>query len=1510
VSHRSSSIRRLAVVVVVLALAPALAACKDKSELVIGVATDLRARGQLDQVKLSARRDGVEVIANEWTLADARPERFELPGSFAIYSRGGNEPRVDLSVDGYKEGRLITTRPAKLSLVRGRTLFVRLTLVADCRQPDGPACPDGQACIEGACRPQEIEPRGLPEYRVDLVDKLPCASGTQYIVTTTGDPLPVEGGGCASDEVCQEGICMKRPDDEPAAPPADSGAWVAQSTPAEAAGAQLNAVWGTPTGSDVFAVGSRGTVLHQSGGSDAPWVPEALPAEDAGATLYAVAGAGAAVGGAAPDEVYVAGADAGGHGGVWHRAPMGPWVRERLPSTIERVSALWGRGGFWWAIGRTVDGATQLLGRDATTGEWRTDALLPPPPAGAGPTELRALAGLSPSDLVVAGPRGAVFRRALAGGAFTPIALPDGAAARELLSTFPVSPAELWLAGRGGLLARLLNGALTVEDVSLTSDLHAVWGSADNDVYVVGDLGQILHRVRTGAWRREASGTRRGLFAVWGSGPHNVYAVGRGGLILHSTGDPGDLDMAMPECTTPSQCPTTCANGVFTGAACNATRCEPLAAATCAGGFACADATRCRTDCAVDADCQSDRYCAADRTCQPRKAQGALCNDAAGADCLGGTCRVCGDGLFCTDGVCCDKSPAQCGGCERCTAPTGTCGPVPAGEDPHNTCPASGDECQLTACNGTGACGKPNGTPCGTPMCAAATLTTKSCTGGVCTTNAPAPCPGGSSCNAMGTGCNATCASDSDCTSNYFCDSTGACRARVAQGGTCNPPVECRTSGCRICQGTLACADGRCCDRACTGTCEACDTAAAPGTCTTLTSGQPRPGHGACTNGGAVPCGGSCAGNPTQCTNPTVSCRTAQCVTTSNNYTLRQPASCSGGSCPAQVTTSCFPYACNVATSACNAQCNADSDCAVDGPPRSYVCDTVAHQCKKANGQQCGAPGECASGNCIDGVCCNVACNGVCQACDVGGSVGTCTTLTGGQPRAGHGSCGGTGQCAGSCGGNPVACSYPTTTTCAAATCSSPTTARLAAQCTTSGTCPAQATQNCFPFACSGGACKTSCTSNADCATGYACDTTTTVNRQCKLANGQSCGTNGAVCASGICADGVCCNATCGGVCQACNLGGSVGTCTTATSGGPLHGACGGSASCSGSCGGNPTACSFSTSQVCTAASCSSANNYTANLAASCAANGSCPAQTQQDCRPFSCGGGACKSTCSTNADCAVDPVYGQLQCTGGQCRRGNGQQCTAAAQCASGNCVDGYCCNSACGGQCEACDITPGTCTTVNLTNTPTGKPHGTTRPDCTNRGTTCGGVCDGKSNVQCTYASSNTQCVAQSCVPHSPRSYQLQGSATCNGEGTCGTVVPGACGSGLACDTTSNTCFSSCVVPGLGPSSARCAPGSACVNISQIAVIYACQSLYGKPCQTDANCDVFKCNPVVGAGSFCGCPTTCTRTCASATTINDVSCNNPEAKCVGAAISCQQFNGKTTCVPTGGPDGGATCQ
>jgi hypothetical protein len=54
-----------------------------------------------------------------------------------------------------------------------------------------------------------------------------------------------------------------------------------------------------------------------------------------------------------------------------------------------------------------------------------------------------------------------------------------------------------------------------------------------------------------------------------------------------------------------------------------------------------------------------------------------------------------------------------------------------------------------------------------------------------------------------------------------------------------------------------------------------------------------------------------------------------------------------------------------------------------------------------AVGAACDSAVQCESGACVDGVCCQTACSGTCQACNLPGTEGVCTPVPAGEPRPG-----------------------------------------------------------------------------------------------------------------------------------------------------------------------------------------------------------------------------------------------------------------------------------------------------------------------------------------------------------------------------------------------------------------------------------------------------------------------------------------------------------------------------
>jgi hypothetical protein len=491
-----------------------------------------------------------------------------------------------------------------------------------------------------------------------------------------------------------------------------------------------------------------------------------------------------------------------------------------------------------------------------------------------------------------------------------------------------------------------------------------------------------------------------------------------------------------------------------------------------------------------------------------KKANGASC--AAGNECASGSC---------TDGVCCTTS--SCPACQSCNVNgAGTCANVANDTaDPPN-CAANG------ACGNTGLCvagacqQQPASTACGLPQaCNGTTYQPPSfCSGtGACTQTATSDC-GAYQCGASA--CKTTCAGDGDCTAGNYCAGT-SCVAKHGLGTACGGANQCVSGNCT---------DGVCCTTSSCPTCQSCS-AAGTGVCANVPDGSGDPGscgaNGVCGNTGA------CVGGTCQQQSGSVTCGAAvSCV----GNTYQPPSFCNGsGSCSQVGTTSCGRFVCNAAGTACLVTCNSNTDC-VDG----NYCTGVNGSCepKKGLGAGCGTGNECGSGNCVEGVCCNVASCGACQTC-AGGAPGTCTAVADGQADGRCTvslPCGQTGFCAGG------ACALAASgAMCSGFGCVDATTFQPGGGCNGSGTCSVPGPVNCAPLKCELGGCRPTCSADAHCIDGYYCNG----SGGCSLKQGpgSTCGRN-EECSSGHCTQGVCCDLGQCPACQSCVIPGSVGTCT------------------------------------------------------------------------------------------------------------------------------------------------------------------------------------------------------------------------------------------------------------------------------------------------------------------------------------------------------------------------------
>ncbi|MGZ3441445.1 MAG: hypothetical protein ACXVDD_18125, partial [Polyangia bacterium] len=173
-------------------------------------------------------------------------------------------------------------------------------------------------------------------------------------------------------------------------------------------------------------------------------------------------------------------------------------------------------------------------------------------------------------------------------------------------------------------------------------------------------------------------------------------------------------------------------------------------------------------------------------------------------------------------------------------------------------------------------------------------------------------------------------------------------------------------------------------------------------------------------------------------------------------------------------------------------------------------------------------------------------CGGQCQACDIAGKQGTCSTVTSGQPHHGAACAGaGTPTCGGSCNGSSATACYvpPATTKVVKATCTARDVLGGATYCDGNGNVgAARAAVACDPYACQSSgssstddSCLKQCATVAQCANdNLACNPT---NQRCGYPDGAACKQAAPQdCASDYCASAANGPVCCGSACNTCTF--------------------------------------------------------------------------------------------------------------------------------------------------------------------------------------------------------------------------------------------------------------------------------------------------------------------------------------------------------------------------------------
>ncbi len=488
----------------------------------------------------------------------------------------------------------------------------------------------------------------------------------------------------------------------------------------------------------------------------------------------------------------------------------------------------------------------------------------------------------------------------------------------------------------------------------------------------------------------------------------------------------------------------------------------------------------------------------------------------------GGTAGTGGTTANCNGGCCTALDcPTPQDPCKIASCVASTCGEEPRTDGTAVDMQTAGD-CKKAVCMG-GAVTNQNDD--GDVLDDNNACTTDTCSGGSPTsapTGAGTACDMGAAKLCDGDGNCVECLVNTDCPdASPFCDQgTHTCIPATCGDGEKNGPetdTDCGGGQCPPCADGLDCKVGTDCEsKVCgqDGTCSVpqCDDGVQNGSETDLDCGQGCPNQ--CGPGQGCDQNPDCEGNDCTGMNGT-------CVPNCNDSVLNNGESdvdCGGNNCNG---------------------CAIGDECAgMDSNCLSNLCDANS-KCapKDPIGAACMNGGTCESGNCADMVCCASQCQGMCRACNLAGSVGTCMNIPSGQDpgnecAAGQ-ACDGTGSCdkvngqtcavGAECLSNNCIDSVCCATTCSGA-CKSCNVAGNAGTCSNipNGTDPAN-----------------------ECAGALSCDG----NGACtKLANGVACAM-GTECQSNNCIDSVCCDTTCGATCKACNVAGSLGICSNVPTG-------------------------------------------------------------------------------------------------------------------------------------------------------------------------------------------------------------------------------------------------------------------------------------------------------------------------------------------------------------------------
>ncbi|MBN1205570.1 MAG: hypothetical protein JXB05_11680 [Myxococcaceae bacterium] len=297
---------------------------------------------------------------------------------------------------------------------------------------------------------------------------------------------------------------------------------------------ELYGVWGS-SGTDVWAVGAGGTILHWDGEE---WTPFSSPTDR---DLRAISGSG-------PDNIFAVGGREGDplptivqwDGTVWKPARWsesaredGPdWGHTRGTPRVLRAVHVWPQGAYANGImqGGLRGGRVEWNGS-----EWRAYGFYMG-------NMVNGIGGFGDYVVWEVGPGGQIVRREGTASWNENTGSPRPVnTTTELFGVWAATPEDVWTVGEQPFFSdghATLWGAIAHRDaVGWSSEqradwplFRAVWGASATDVWAVG-LGGLAHW-DGGAWTPLLS-EKLTANAIWGASATDAWMVGPGGRVLH-----------------------------------------------------------------------------------------------------------------------------------------------------------------------------------------------------------------------------------------------------------------------------------------------------------------------------------------------------------------------------------------------------------------------------------------------------------------------------------------------------------------------------------------------------------------------------------------------------------------------------------------------------------------------------------------------------------------------------------------------------------------------------------------------------------------------------------------------------------------------------------------------------------------------------------------------------------------------------------------------------------------